>query len=121
MKYRYHRAILVFFGSHRHFRERDFSGSRRNGEVAAPPPRLSLTSHFFFRENRARRLLRGGEGGGSARCVRHQLDVVELDLGEGVRAVTSGMCDRILRGELDVPQKMSARPRRLRRLLVSEG
>ena len=77
--------------SHRHFSDRCIS---------------------FFRENRARRLLRGGEGGGSARCVRHQLDVFELDFGEGVRAVTLGMYDYTLRGELDVPQKNTARPRR---------
>ena len=56
-----------------------FSGSGQNGKVVAPPPSLSLRCHTFFsRENRARRLLRGGEGGGSAWCVRYDLDVVEL-------------------------------------------
>ena len=69
----------------------------------------SSMSHFFSRENRARRLLRGGEGGGSARCVRYELDVVELDL---VTEVHLG----ILRGELAVTRKIRARPRRLRRL-----
>ena len=54
-----------------------FSGSIQNGEVAAPPPRLLPGVPLFFsRENGARRLLRGGEGGGSARSVRHELDVL---------------------------------------------
>ena len=44
----------------------------------------SAVTQKKIREDRARRLLRGREGGGSARCVRYQLDVVELDLSEGV-------------------------------------
>ena len=112
LKYRSHGAILVVFGCHLYFSERDFSGSGQNGEVAAPPPRLSLTSHFFFPRESSSEALRGGEGGVSARYVLHQLHVFELDFGEGVRAVTLGMYDYTLRGELDVPQKITARPRR---------
>ena len=40
-----------------------------------PPRDFSERDFFQVRENRARRLLRGGEGGGSAWCVRHQIDV----------------------------------------------
>ena len=109
LKYRSHGAILVVFGCHLYFSERDFSGSGQNGEVAAPPPSLP---YRIGGKNRSRRLLCGGEGGNSARCFRHQLAVFELDLGEGVRAVTLGMYDHTLRGELDVPQKITARPRR---------
>ena len=47
----------------------------------------SSMSHFFFRENGARRLLRGGVGGGSAWCVRFELDVVKLYSMEGLKAV----------------------------------
>ena len=47
LKYRYHRYLLVLFVYHRHFSERDLSGSGQNAKVVAPPPSLSLMSHFF--------------------------------------------------------------------------
>ena len=56
----------------------------------------SSMSHFFFRENRARRLLRGGKGGGSALCVRCELDVTKkifprIELGGSSVAVRAGV------------------------------
>ena len=69
LKYRTRRSLLVFFGSHRPFSE----------------PRISI-----LRENRARRLLRGGEGGGSARCVRCELDVTQHSAAAASRDMRGG-------------------------------
>ena len=89
-----------------------FSGSRQNGEVAAPPPRLLPGVPLFFsRENGARRLLRGGEGGGSARSVSGTNSMSSNSIqARGYERSHRGFTSVFSVASSMFPKKISARP-----------